>query len=245
MGSIGASIPKKMIPNILKADLDWAGQDVYVVGPGPNAAPYMLGTDNPPLELPPDAPIIACNKGIFCRRMPTVWLCATPLLAKAEWFNELMRKYNIMSPEIPMVVGRLGEWLDNYPFTHYFNCGSSLWSDAKRDPRTNKLTGVYKRFGCINGYLRGGASAVARGMQLAWFKEAKRCILIGADMRGRGYFDGTINEHKSRTLDKEGNWLELTYFNELIKWVKARDMDVVSLTKTELDVEVIDDVRES
>ncbi len=231
-----------MTTDILKTDFNWKGQDVYVVGSGPNAAPYMIAQEGEPLDIPLLSIVIACNKGIYIRRTPTIWLCATPSLAKEEWFNKLMRAY-WSDPEgsKPMIVGREGDWLDNYaPFTHYFRPNGSLWSHTKRDPLTNKLVGVHKGFGCTDGYLRGGASAVARGMQLAWFNKAKRCILIGADMKGIGYFDETINKWKPRSLDKEGDWIELTYFDELIKWVKARGMDVVSLTPTALNVEVID-----
>lgn len=230
--------------DILKIDFDWKGKDVYIVGSGPNAAPYMVtnSADVPVKCLPIHSKIIACSKGVFSRTCPTVWLCATPALAQCDWFNTWMRKYaaNAGDCKPPFIVGRWGEWLKNYAaFTHYFQPGASLWSHVKRDPVTNKLKDTYKGFGCADGYLRGGAGAVARGVQLAWFNEAARCILVGADMTGMKYFDGTINKWKHSSLDKEGNWIELTYFNELIKWVKARGMDVVSLTETALDVEVI------
>jgi len=229
-----------MLQDILQTDLNWEGRDVYIVGSGPNAAPYMTG-HTPVKGIPLHSRIVACNKGIFVRAIPDVWLCATPALAQLDWFNTLMRKYAAM-PEslVPMIVGRAGEWLKNYAaFTHQFQPNGSLWSHAKRDPRTNKMTGFHKGFGCTDGYLRGGASAVARGAQLAWFKKAKRAILIGADMKGIEYFDGTINEFKPRSLDNEKQWIELTYFNALIEWMKKRDMDVVSLTPTALNVEVI------
>lgn len=233
--------------NIFDADLDFKGRDVYVIGSGPNAAPYMLIPESAgaPVEIPLHAKVIACNKGISCRAAVTVWLCATPALAREPWFPKKMRTYGAMTPALanvckPLIVGRRGDWLRDYAaFTHYFYDGPSLWSDAKRDGKTDKLIKAYKGFGCTNGYLRGGASAVARGVQLAWFKEAARCILIGADMYGTKYYDGTANKSKPSTLDKDGNWLELTYFNELIKWVQTRDMDVVSLTETALNIEVI------
>lgn len=232
--------------NILDIDLGFKGQDVYVVGSGLNAAPYMLLPESmdEPVDIPLNAKVVACNKGIFIRNPPTIWLCATPALAQCDWFNKCMRTYPSYfseSERTMMIVGREGEWLKNYAaFTHYFRPNGSLWSHVKRDPVTNKVKGLHKGFGCTQGYLRGGASAVARGMQLAWFNKAKRCILIGADMKGIGYFDETINKWKPRSLDNEGNWIELTYFNALIDWCKARGMDVVSLTPTELDVEVID-----
>lgn len=233
----------EMITDILKTDIDWEGQDVYVVGSGPNATPYMLtNSQDVPVEcLPLYSIIIACNASVRCRNVPKVWLCATPVLAQLDWFNNAMRSYSVPYSTRPSyIVGRYGEWLKNYPvFTHYFHPGSSLWAEATRDAATNSVRSVTKYFGCTKGYLRGGASAVARGVQLAWFKRAKRCILIGADMKGRVYFDGTMNETKRNTMDSEGYWYELPFFNELIKWVKKRDMDVVSLTETALDVEVI------
>lgn len=239
---------RELMRNILSVDLDFKGQDVYVVGSGPKAAPYMIipETQHEPIDIPLHAKVVACNKGIFCRATPTVWLCATPALAQCDWFNKQMRKYGSMPKAMakvckPLIAGREGEWLKNYePFTHYFRPNGSLWSHVKRDPVTNKVKGVYPGFGCTKGYLRGGASAVARGLQLAWFNKAARCILIGADMKGIEYFDGTINKFKPRSLDGDGKWIELTYFNALIDWVKARDMDVVSLTPTALNVEVID-----
>lgn len=234
--------------DILKVNFDWKGKDVYIVGSGPNAAPYML---KDPLEPLPDNlslhPIlIACNKGVLCRVTPTIWLCATPALAQCDWFNKQMRYYASMTKAHrkacapPFITGRAGEWLKNYAaFTHHFQPGGSLWSHVKRDPVTNKLKSVYHGFGCAAGYLRGGAGATARGVQLAYFNEAKRCVLIGSDMKGMTYFDGTINKWKHSTLDAKSNWVELTYFDALIKWVKERGMDVVSLTETALNVEVV------
>lgn len=234
-----------MTTDILQVEFDWKGQDVYVVGSGPAAAPYMHIPESAhlPYGLPLDANIVACNKGVFCRGLPTVWLCATPMLAKLDWFNKQMRKYAMMPPSlVPMIAGRVGEWTSNYEAMKYhFQPGPSLWSDVKRDPVTNKLLKAHDGFGCTDGYLRGGAGATARGVQLAWFKEATKVILIGSDMETMNYYDGTVNEDKPRTLDKDGNWYELTYFNALIEWVKKRGMEVVSLTPTKLNVEVIDD----
>ncbi len=233
-----------MSVDILQTDFDWDGQDVYVVGSGPNAEPYMIS--NSPIlparclpldytQKPPSSPVsIACNKGILSRSVPTFWLCATPALPQLEWFRKAM-----VDNKVP-VIARRGTLLEAYPdIPYYFNDGPSLWSDANRNAAANSIKSVTKYFGCTEGLLRGGASAVARAVQLAWFKKAKRCVLIGADMKGRVYFDGTINETKRNTMDDKGHWFELPFFNELIKWVKARGMDVVSLTPTALDVEVI------
>lgn len=232
----------KTLNNILDTDLDWQGKDVYVIGSGPNAAPYMVEEGGLVSSIPTKI-VAACNKGVYSQILPAVWLCATPALAQLDWFNKWMRFYassNEVLPK-PLIVGRFGEWLKNYPaFTHYFNPNGSLWSHVKRDPKTNRMIDVYKGFGCVDGYLRGGASAVARGAQLAWFNKAKRCILIGADMTGMKYFDGTINKWKPSSLDTEGNWIELDYFNALIEWFREHGMDVVSLTDTKLNVEVID-----
>lgn len=228
-----------MPANILKTDFDWDGQDVYIVGSGANAEGACE-------RVPPDTDnIIVVNKAIilaFYGSVAMYWLCATPALSQLEWFREVMSSYadSPAQPPRPFIIARYGTLLEAYPdIPYYFNDGPSLWSDANRDAATNSIRSVTKYFGCTKGLLRGGASAVARGVQLAWFKKAKRCILIGADMKGRVYFDGTVNETKRNTMDNKGYWFELPFFNELIKWVKERDMDVVSLTETALDVEVI------
>ena len=232
-----------MTANILKADFDWDGQDVYIVGSGANAAPYMLIEPMQPYpdNLPLHATTIVCNKGILYRGQVTFWLCATPALPQCEWFRRFMANNSarVKALQVP-VIARSGTLLEAYPdIPYYFNDGPSLWSDANRDAATNSIRSVTKYFGCTKGLLRGGASAVARGVQLAWFKKAKRCILIGAEMKGRVAFDGTINETKQNTMDDKEHWFELPFFNELIGWVKERDMGVVSLTETALDVEVI------
>ena len=209
-----------MPTDILHTDISFKGQDVYIIGSGPTAKEGAL-------RMPAIATTIVVNRAVLLEHIkPDYWLCATPALAREQWFQDVMDN----SPSVP-VIARYGDLLEKYPdIPYYFHPGASLWSEP------------HMPFGCIEGYLRGGASAPARAMQLAWFKEAARCILVGADMRGDGYFDGTRNEHKHRTMDKDGYWLELPYFQRLIEWVKGRVMEVFSLTPTAVDVEVIKNV---
>ena len=75
-------------------------------------------------------------------------------------------------------------------------------------------------------------------MQLAYQKKAKRVVLIGVDMKGRGYFDGTENTTKT-SIHPNGTWTELSHINALVQWMKARGTDVVTMTETLINVEMI------
>ena len=86
--------------------------------------------------------------------------------------------------------------------------------------------------------LRGGANSCGRALQLAYHKKAKRCILIGVDMEGKGYFDGTSNEHK-RSMNPDGLWTQKYMLQRLVDGLRADGLEIVSMTKTRLDVEVV------
>ena len=211
-----------MPTNILDTPIPaFKGADVYVIGSGPNGK-GCYG------DIPKKGCVISVNKAVEIP-LPQiqVWLFATPGLLREEWFTNLICDLEPVLKKEPFIIARAGALIDTYPdIPYYFLCGPSLWS--KEMPK-----------GCIQDCLRGGASACARAVQLAWFNEAKRVILIGADMKGDGYFDGTRNEHKKNTMKPDGLWFELPYFNELIEWCKMRGMGVVSMSKTALDIEVI------
>ena len=90
----------------------------------------------------------------------------------------------------------------------------------------------------VDGLIRRGAGSCGCALQLAYQKKAKRCVLIGIDMKGKGYWDGTVNENK-RSIHPDGTWTQLPMLQRLVDWCKAHGMGVVSMSKTELKVDVI------
>lgn len=195
--------------------------DIYIVGTGPSGLPFH---EDIPMERCIGVNKIICGDNII----PRYWLCSAPALLKEDWFRELtprLIKFHVKLPFCSPIFlhGPLTEAYPDVPY--FFKSGPSLW--GTNDPP-----------GCLPGYLRSGAGVVGRAIQLAYWKKAKRVILVGVDMKGRGYFDGTKNKTK-QSIMPDGTWTELPHMNRLIKWCKQHGMDVVSLSETLLDVERI------
>lgn len=188
--------------------------DIYVVAPGPN------GLDHIP-RIPVDAFVIVVNKAIELPLFPKLWMCSEPLAGGTEWFKE-----NIDNNK-----GIACFWLkylgENYPDIAYY------WKDE--EPLLTK-----KDFVPIYRVLRRRATIVGQAVQLAYWLGAKRIVLCGFDASGNTYYDGTPAGVGNSFKMREGDWhwvVEL--MNPMVAWMKEDGVEVVSLSKTALDVEVI------
>ena len=208
---------------------------IYVVSPG------YFGHDHYH-EIPEDAFVIVVNYAIrvpaFCREndipelKPAIWLCADRNLATApecHWFIEELSAIieagypievsNIKAggPVVPVFdSGFLGGIFLSVRVT--FDHGRSI---KRRQPAP------------IPGRLRGGLTISCQAVQLAYWLGAKKIIICGIDMYGARYFD-----ERSTNVEKRANriWSQTTWFNRFIYWLKEREIEVVSLSRTALDV---------
>lgn len=201
--------------NILDSGIDFKGRDVYIVGSGPNGSPYFD-------RLPHDGVVIAINKAICAMLRHCYWLCVTPALLREGYFHFAMHEFINDGPHIPIFAK--GPLTDAYPEAPYvFAKGRDL------DIGT---------MGIEQGTLRTGAGTVGCGLQLARQLGAGRCVLVGVDMCGKDYYDGTHNENKG-SIGPDGTWTQITMLQLLVDYLRGDGMDVVSLSETKLKVEVI------
>lgn len=207
-----------MSEDILKAGLDWNGRDAYIVGSGPNAWGYYT-------RIPKDEvnPKIAVNKGIHLAPWFSLWLCITHPILTEPYFHEWMLRYLDNKTSITPVLAK-GPLTEAYPKTPYHANIAQPYNPS--DVAT------------IHGYLRRGAGTVGCALQLAEQLGAARCILVGVDMCGDGYYDGTVNKQK-RSMHPDGTWTQLPMLQRVVDSMKGGGMDVVSMTETKLSVEMI------
>ena len=212
--------------DILKVNWKFPVDEVYVLATGPNGVPHYN-------RIPKDARLIGVNQAIDIHEIydvpMAIWLCADGTLPKQEWFTNKVDKViaagallsDVTSPTACFSTGLL---LNTYPdVPYYFTHGYTLREDPKFSP--------------LKGMLRSGGSITAQGVQLAYWLGAKRIVLVGADMTGDMYFNKAKNLNPR--LKPDGVSLHCRMLNGLCQWLKVRGTEVVSLSATALNVEVI------
>lgn len=199
--------------DIFKANLD-IPDDVYIVAPGPNGLDHIA-------RIPADAFVIVVNKAIELPLFPKLWMCSEPLAGETAWFK--------------------GNIDDNKHIACFW---SQYLGEAHPDiaycwEHEEPLLTVTDPYPILNVLCR-RATVAGQAVQLAYWLKAKRIILCGFDASGNTYFDNTpAGEGNSFTM-REGEWWWVTrLMNPMIKWIKAAGVEVVSLSKTAIDVEVI------
>ena len=211
--------------NILAIDWKLPSDEVYILGTGPNGAGHYD-------KVPRDAWTIGVNKAIeLWPKIPvSIWLCADGTLPSQKWFQEnvhvfIRLAHPLTDNQNPTPVFCTGVLLNTYPdVPYYFTHGRTL-----RDPPP---------FTPEEGVLRAGGSIGAQAIQLAYWLGAKRIVLVGVDMAGDTYFDGTKNINPR--LMKDGVSLHCRMCGGLCQWLGVRGVEVVSLSKTALKVPVVD-----
>lgn len=203
-------------------------REVAVVGMGPNGLAHLDKVKGTEIVIVP-------NRAIDYDWIPRhIWLCDDGTLPEKEWFikNALLyvehmtyeHNSNLSKPN-PTPVFSEGKLLDAYPDVPYF---------VRHSP------GFYTDpVGCWPGVLRGGTSVGGKGVQLAYHLGAKRIVMCGIDMQGRSYANDPEGHGCNANLRRGGIWAQRDNFNRLIKWLGEQDVEVVSLSPTALDVEVI------
>jgi uncharacterized Rossmann fold enzyme len=178
---------------------------VYVVGSGPNGV-TAYG------EIPEGSTVIACNMTIMAPIPATIWICEDASIPVKDWFRESIKRKDIVkvfSDSIRKVAD------SDYGFNH---CGT--WEGG--NPKY------------IKGITYGGGTVACRTVQLAAMSGAGRIILIGVDMKGIKYFDGSSNNGEFKST-KINTWTNTRKFDEIICWLsRYTRANIYTLTQTEL-----------
>lgn len=215
-----------MSRDILKLGWKFPSDKVYVLATGPNGFDHYE-------RIPKDAWVIGVNKAISIndvRRAPvSIWLCADGTLPEQDWFKGIVNAvihdvWPLSLSHLPTPCFSTGTLLDTYPdVPYYFTHGHTLREPPKFTP--------------LEGLLRAGGSISGQAMQLAYWLGAKRIVLVGVDMVGSTYFDGT--ENINPRLMPDGISLHCRMMNGLCAWLKGQGVEVVSLSETALDIEIV------
>jgi len=197
--------------------------EVYIIGTGPNGADHFAKAQTAQY-------VIACNKAITLEGIPkNIWLCDDRTLPDKEWFR-IYAYYYINNPgriqdPTPTPVFSEGTLLEMYPRVPFY---------------TRHMSGSMKRpHGPRKGVLRGGASICGKALQLAYWKCAKRIVLVGVDMMHRAYHDDPDGQGCIAQMYTDGTWYQKERLDLHIKYIRGAGVEVVSLSETALNVPVV------
>jgi len=202
-----------MSEDFLKSPVSFKGKDVYILGAGPNGLPHHSAAKGT---------VIAINRAIEAVQCEAYWLCIATAIIHEQYFHHMMHDH--ISDQMHYPILAKGRLTQAYPETPYH---VELARPIGHDD-----------YGIIPGAVRQGAGTVGAALHLAQQKQAKRCILVGVDMCGKGYFDDTENMDK-RSIHPDGRWTQIPALQKVVDWCKGDGMDVVSLSPTKLEVEMI------
>ena len=180
---------------------------VYVVCPGANGKDYYK-------DIPDSAVVIAVNKGAEFVDHVDYWLVADSECPDQEWWE---RAYFKHSDKLALI--------SSYP--HKTHISHAFEFNAQHQLEIGNVAPEF-------GYLRTGATVGAMAIQLAYWMRPHQIILIGMDMRGNTYSDGSKNriyQHR-----KNRAWNVVPRINALLAWCYAKGVVIRSLSDTELDI---------
>lgn len=208
-------------------------EDVYIVAPGPLGEIAWL-------DIPRDAYVIAVNKGLLIQQKPcinwraSIWMSWAKgyKLHKIDWFMQLLA--HDTTPRLfgsyPNNAQGLGDTEDcRYTFLYYpsyCNVENAAHGWPSYPP------------GLMEGVLRCGGTIAGAAIQFAYWFGAARCYLVGVDMFGPRFYDGTMYNKGIESGEpcprKLKTWRECAWCDRIISDVQARGMDVITLSDTML-----------
>ena len=226
-----------MAKNIFRSDFDIHNDTVVIVGSGPNGNTNFH-------KIPDDAYVIACNLAIANPIIkPNAWCVVDPKCFDKHWFIEAQKTF---------VGDRI--FRNNFP-EDYLNHPNTYTVD-----RENGLSRKTDKFYPEYGEIKAGGTVCATALQIAYwfgchgvshykdimdkptaewsFKLGSPAIrLIGVDMNGKGYFDGSKG---NMPTFKDGRWsVSADIIDAVVQWMIAKGCDIKSYSPTEIKVEVV------
>ncbi|HSW65408.1 MAG TPA: hypothetical protein VLH56_19180 [Dissulfurispiraceae bacterium] len=164
-------------------------------------------------QIPKDAFVFSVNSAILIRK-PTAWMVFDKRLKDQPWYEPGMKVDTLRL---------FGERAATLAHAHYH---------YKVEPHL-----FWEPYDClIEGSLRGGATVAGCAMQAAFWGGARRIILCGVDMEGRDHYDGTVSGVPGYS---DGAWDCLGNVNMLVKTIQKAGVEVVSMSPTMIDVDVL------
>jgi hypothetical protein len=166
--------------------------------------------------------IIACNYGV-CLPLPRVdeWMMLDERVPDSNWWTRACWAREIKQPRV-VISEDLASHMEPWDVPIFLReClvteqGSAL---SYLDP--------FPQFGT----LRSNATVAGAALQRAYWGGARDVYLLGVDMAGSGYFDGS-----GGVYNRPHNWPYVTTLNALIAVLYAAGMQVTALSPTALDV---------
>ncbi len=219
-----------MALDILEIDFKFP-ETTYVLAPGLQGKAHWH-------RIPPDAFVVTVNYGIMIPRVQKhIWIAEDSSLPKLyTWFRDAARDYiakaYLLEEPYPTPIFDSGYMYETYPNLPYiYHSGPHLSYHAPN----------YHPYAIIPGLLRGYCTISSKAIQLAVQKGSKRIVLCGVDMQGKQYFDETVTESGYVTGRFGSTWIFTERFNNFLEWLRGDGIDIVSLSPTALDVEVVEE----
>lgn len=208
--------------------------EVYIIGTGPNGTPYHNRIKPLPNILINKAIMIPDIEGLF-------WFSAAPGFMDTEWCLEAAlcywrrfikdippHKVDFTGAPYPLFSSRIIHQtpvqFEGLP-VFYFHEGTSFHGGG---------------MGLEPVCLRPGAGSVGAALQFLYLTGIRKVVLVGVDMKGIEYFDGTANEEK-RSINPDGTWTQLPMLQRLIDYLTESGMEITTLSDTMLKVKREDD----
>ena len=182
---------------------DVKGKTVYIVCPGKNGADHYD-------KIPHRAFTICVNKGIECVKFPDLWMVADSECPKADWWAPAFKRHKHKLCLIEGFPGLKSKW--------YFKRGDQL----KPDDVTMQ-----------DGIIRTGASIGACAIQMAYQLGASKIVLVGMDMEGCEYYDGTDSSYTRR---RGQVWNTINRVNALVMHLYDQGIRIESMSKTAIQI---------
>lgn len=217
----------------IKLPYELGKRTCYVVSPG------LWGRDHYG-EIPEDAFVIIVNYAIkipqWCRDngvrelKPAIWLCADRnLLTHCKWFLDELDA--IIDGEYPIDInaikagGPVIPVFDSGFLGSTIRCIKVVFHHGKSMRRREAKP--------IPGRLRAGLTISCQAVQLAFWLGAEQIKLCGIDMFSDDYFDSNKTNVPSR---RNRVWPQTSHFNKYILWMQLQGLEIMSLSKTSLNV---------
>ena len=179
------------------------GKTIYIVCPGKNGRDHYDA-------IPHRAFTICVNKGIECVKFPDLWMIADSECPKADWWAPAYKQHKDKLCLIEDFPGLKSKW--------YFKRGDQL----KPDDVT-----------IIDGIIRTGASIGACAIQLAYQLGASKIVLVGMDMEGCEYYDGTESSYTRR---RDQVWNTINRVNALVLYLYDQGVRIESTSATAIEI---------
>lgn len=183
---------------------------VYILATGPNGKEYHD-------KIPDNAYVIAVNQGIMIRPNCNLWMVFDHRCLSKPWWAEAV---TINGPKRLFSRQPIRMVLCDYTFITTPSLVGKPPDELRR------------------GVLRGGATIAGSAVQAAYYGGAKVITMIGVDMSGLQYYDGSYNNSVTvRGRDQE--WVNLQAFNNMVAHIQKNGVIVNSLSKTAISVEQV------